>query len=90
MGNNCHGSRQRSKMDTKLSAHLSHTFSLDVIQYELNKKNQDATKINLQVILDELYKLNSCSIAARSYTLTNFNVALANVLCATCFRLKYY
>ena len=87
MGNNCHGSsRQQSKTDKNLSAKSPHTFSLDVIQYELNKNTQDATKINLQVILDELNNLNSCSIAARSYTLTNFNVALANVLCATCFR----
>ena len=87
MGNNCHGSsRKRSKMDTTLSAHSSHTFSLDVIQHELNKNDQDTTKINLQVILAELNKLNSCSIAARIYALTNFNVALANVLCATCFR----
>ena len=94
MGNNCHGSQnaKTKKKYNNLSSNpsspsLSHTFNFDAIQNELNKsKLNDATKINLDTILDELKKLNSCSIAVHSYALTNFNVPLGNVLCATCFR----
>ena len=92
MGNlNCHGSRQtkpkprRIKMPTSQSS-----FDLNLILNELNTittcDDADICKVNIETILGELNTLNAGSIAIQQYALNGFNVPLANVLCATCFR----
>ena len=88
MGNlNCHGSKRtrRKKIPNSQSS-----FDLNLILNELNKitthDDVDLSKVNVDTILSELNTLNACSIAIQQYALNNFNVPLANVLCATCFR----
>ncbi len=90
MGNlNCHGSRQTKPKRIKILASQS-SFDLNLILNELNTittcEDADICKINIDTILSELNTLNAGSIAIQHYALNGFNVPLANVLCATCFR----
>jgi hypothetical protein len=86
MGNlNCHSTKQTRR---KISRSQS-SFDLNLILIELNTistHDEDLSKVNIVTILNELKTLNACSIAIQQYALNNFNVPLANVLCATCFR----